>query len=430
MLKTIPGATRSDVLLVTTQVWPNAALLADALLRAGLRVSALCPKRHPMRALGGLDDVAVYRQSARRALVVRAIEDFTPALVVPCDDMAVAVLHEVHAELVASGQAPQAAELIARSLGDPYFFDATRKKSEFLRLAAHAGAKVPETVVLRDRADLQRRAEDRLWPAVLKADCWWGGRGTRVVRSAAEALAAYDELLRARTWFTALKDSAREGSTLPLYARRLAQEGAITLQAFAPGRPLNHTVVCWKGKVLAGRSYEVIETMPNFGNATVVRPVEAPAAAEAAAACVARLGLSGFAGFDFMYDEATGACALLEVNPRVTTGCYTAPRGQASLAQAFARLVKDLARGVVATAPTYPATRASVRELIALFPQEIERDPASAYLRAADHQVPWHEPDLVRSCLEMTGRTNLYGRASHVVKAMLAAKSAPKSRVM
>ena len=46
---------------------------------------------------------------------------------------------------------------------------------------------------------------------------------------------------------------------------------------------------------------------------------------------------------------------------------------------------------------------ATGRELIALFPHELQRDPASPVLRDALHDVPWESPALIEYVLRGDG---------------------------
>jgi hypothetical protein len=412
------GATPSPrVMLLTTQRWPTAALLANALIDAGFAVSALCPAGHPMRAVCGLATAPAYWHPRRHAGLARVLATTNPDLIVPCDDDAVSVLHEHHARRRADPRAGAAIELIEKSLGDPRNHELLRAKSAFVRLAADHGVRTPATAVLADLADLQTRLTGTTFPVVVKADGWSGGRGTRIARDAAEAVAAFETLSRPLGWASAAKDSLREGSVLPLYRRLKNERPVVTLQAFAPGRPVNRAVICNQGKVLAGRTFEAVETMPNNGNATVVRPRQIAEIDTAVERCVALLGLSGVAGFDFMYDEATGAAYLLEVNPRATSACYTAPKGEPKLTEALFAAVTG--RPV----PRGRTSDANPSSLIALFPQEFERDPHSAYLRNAESQAPLDRPELIEACLASAARRTLYARLVEAIKRGPASKA-------
>ncbi len=408
---------RAKVLLFTCETWPMAALFADSLVGAGLEVGALSPSTHPLRSVSSVIFQRDYQHPLRHALLAKAIGDMQPSLIIPCDDTAVAVLHEHHAACGADPAARARKALIEQSLGDPAHFEILRKKSDFIAFAKAQGVQVPTTLAIEDSADLAEKLRQGSWPKVLKADGWSGGRGTHVVRSPDEAQAAYAEIARARGMAAMVKDSLRAGSLMPLYRTRIAPDANVTLQTFVPGRPVNRAVICWRGKVIAGRTFEAVRTMPNNGNATVVRLRDIPAVDQAVELLVERLGISGVAGFDFMHDDDTGATHLLEVNPRATTACYAAPKDMAPLAHAFAALFPSLAsRRAPAAAVRAPRT------LIALFPQEIERDPESAYLVDGDHTVPWHEPALVEACLRQATQVTPYEHFTRLVKRVLSSE--------
>lgn len=403
------------LLLFTTQRWPTAALLAQALVDAGVEVATLCPAGHPLRAVKGLAAAPTYRHLRRHAQLADLIAAHCPVAVVPCDDDAVAILHDHHARCAT---APTRARLIEQSLGDPAQYFLLRHKSAFVRLAAEHGLQTPQTVVIESRADLVARLATTRFPVVVKADGWSGGRGTRIARSADEALAAFESLSRPLSWTAALRDALYDGAMTPLYRRAEQAPAVVALQAFAPGAPVNRAVICRGGKVIAGRTFEAVQTMPNNGNATVVRPRHIPQVDAAVERCVALLGLSGLAGFDFIYDDAMDAAYLLEVNPRATSACYTAPAGEANLAVAlFAAMTGG-------SLPSDPLAGEAERSLIALFPQEFERDPASRHLRDAEQQTPLDRPDLVEACLSQAARRSPYARIVDTIKAVRAGRQA------
>jgi hypothetical protein len=407
---------RPRLLLFTTERWPTAALLAQALADAGFEVAALCPPGHPLRAVKGLIAAPAYRHLRRHAQLADLIAALGPVGIVPCDDGAVAILHDHHARCKSGLVARPGAELIEQSLGDPAHYALLEHKSAFVRLAAEHGLQTPQTVVIESRAGLVARLATTGFPVVVKADGWSGGRGTRIAQTVDEALAAFDSLSRPLSWTSALRDALYDGAMTPLYHRAEHAPAVVTLQAFAPGVPVNRAVICRGGKVVAGRTFEAVQTMPNNGNATVVRPCRIPQVEVAVERCVALLGLSGVAGFDFIYDEGADAAYLLEVNPRATSACYTAPAGEANLAAAF---FAAMAGG---SAPDLTVGEEK-EPLIALFPQEFERDPASQYLLDAEQQTPVDRPDLVEACRSQAASRSPYARLLDAVRAMRARRA-------
>jgi hypothetical protein len=103
------------------------------------------------------------------------------------------------------------------------------------------------------------------------------------------------------------------------------------------------------------------------------------------------LNLSGLHGFDFMLEEQTGNAYLIEMNPRATQV------GHLALGQG--RDIPAALYAVLSGKVVQPAPKVTENATIALFPQEWMRDPASAFLRSAYHDIPWEEPELVRDCV-------------------------------
>src|SRR6202789_2864545 len=100
---------RPSVLIVAAKWWPLSARLAIALIRHGCRLSALCPKGHPLSLVGGLERIERYRGTQSLSCLSRTLRDLRPEFVIPCDDGVVAQLHALHA------QGPEMRPLIERS---------------------------------------------------------------------------------------------------------------------------------------------------------------------------------------------------------------------------------------------------------------------------------------------------------------------------
>jgi predicted ATP-grasp superfamily ATP-dependent carboligase len=162
---------------------------------------------------------------------------------------------------------------------------------------------------------------------------------------------------------------------------------AVSIQRFVHGRPANAAVACWQGKVLAAVLVEVLCSNGATGQATVVRIVSHPGMLLAVEVIVDRLNLSGLCGFDFVL-SADGSAHFLELNPRATPTCHLiAADGKALLACLYSAL-----QGPQRSRPE----RTPRLGPIALFPQEMIRDPDSPFLQSAYHDIPWQSPELVK----------------------------------
>jgi len=172
-----------------------------------------------------------------------------------------------------------------------------------------------------------------------------------------------------------------------LFRRR----SVVNAQAFLAGREATSAIACWKGTVLAGLHFEVLNKGNSTGPATVLRFIENVEMSVAVEKMARRLNLSGLHGFDFMLEAHTGNAYLIEINPRATqVGHLTLGLGRDLPAALYS---------AVSGKAVQAAQRVTGNDTIALFPQEWLRDPASAFLRSGYHDVPWEEPELVRECV-------------------------------
>lgn len=382
------------ILLTATLRWPIAARLASAFAELGCRVEVLCPRGHPAQ-----HGRAAYRLHAHAGFnplpaLRAAIAAAAPDLVIPCDDDAALQLQRLHRQAADAGAADLPLKLlIERSLGTPEACALATSRGRLLALAAGLGVRVPDTAEIDTPAALDAWLAAHALPAVLKIDGSWGGQGVALVHSRDEAQRAF-ERLGARPWLPGALVHALLERDASLITRALHPPARrVTLQPFVAGTPANRAVACWQGRVLAGTSVAALHTQHPTGPATVVRVIDHPAMADAAQRLVQHLGLSGLWGLDFMLDAATGAAFLIEVNPRATPICHLNLGDGHDLPAA---LCTQLA-GAGAARQGAPIGR----DVIALFPGEWRRDPASAYLAEAHHDVPWREPALVRDGIDI-----------------------------
>jgi glutathione synthase/RimK-type ligase-like ATP-grasp enzyme len=366
--------------------WAATTRLCLAMATGGFEVRALAPDihaLHDMRAIG-TRQLGRTRRDAIRS-IVQAIEEDSPDLLIPADDRAIDLIRVLYKRAVRGHvKVPsQKAALIEASLGAPSTFLFSHLKSHFVSFARDEGLLVPRTQIIRNLGDLRTILEEVDFPVVIKRDESFGGQGVRTAVDATDAEQAFTELQRSGGYVAALKQAVKKVDIA--YLGRLFREGpAITLQEYIKGRPANRAVVCYRGEVLAGLSVEVLCTSETNGPATVVRAIESIEMATAVARIVRRLCLSGFVGFDFMLEEGTGRAYLIEMNGRPTQICHFALDDKSDLIGALAAsFMSPIGRKTTSNIGSSP---------IALFPQEIWRDPNSDFLRSAYHDVPPNEP--------------------------------------
>jgi ATP-grasp domain len=370
---------RPVVLIGATMWWPLSARLAMALIRHGCRVSAVCPPRHPLRFVRGIEGLYPYKGPALR----RAITASRPDIVVPCDDGVVWQLHSLH------GIHPDVRLLIERSLGPPEMYPTIRSRGRVLQAAAELGIRVPPTETLNSEQQLGGWCAETA--AVLKLDGTWGGTGVEIAHSPGEALAAFRRMAKPQGASVAWKRSLVNRDPFALWAWRNREEPRVTIQQFIPGRPANTMFACWQGEVLSIVTVEVVSAQGTTGAATVVRLIHNAEIAEAARLIARRFRLNGFHGLDFVLESGTGAAYLIELNPRSTQLGHLRLPGQGDLAGVFSAKLK----GEDPPLEGDPITS----DTVAFFPQAFSWNPQSPYLHRGYHDVPWEEPGLLRELL-------------------------------
>jgi predicted ATP-grasp superfamily ATP-dependent carboligase len=363
-----------------TRDWFGSARLPAALVRAGFEVASLgfpgALITHSRYVTTHFPLPSAANDSEVLAALERALVAFQPTLVIPGDDPAVEVLHAFAAELRARpNSGAELGRCLTRSLGDPLHYAKVQSRRALHALGLELGLRMPEQAVVANATEAEYFAEKYGFPLILKAENTCAGFGTSICRDRAALSAGF-------SYF-----DARYGArNLPL--------STITVQRFITGRTAMRAVATYEGKVLAGLSAYKLETHPApTGPSTVVDFFENDEMERAVASVTHAFNLSGFASFDFMIEAETGAAYLIELNPRPTPICH--------LGGAFGDdLCGALWQRVTGSPPVAVLPRAEGRR-VALFPQEWARVADSPYFQQAFHDVPWGEPELMRTLAAM-----------------------------
>jgi hypothetical protein len=383
-----PGAP-PDVLLLATQPWPTGARLGLALRAVGFRVSIWCPYRHPLLLTHATQRHYPYATLDPLKSLQSAIIAADPHLIVPCDDLATFRLQQLAERALTHPHLDRVLAVIEQSLGPPADLNTLTVRTAVLAAAADGGVAVPSNARVAAIGDLRTWLCVNGFPAYLKADGTSGGIGVRPAHAYEQAAAAFRALNAPPRTLRALKRLAidRDSTLLGPLVRR--QRPSISVQRAVAGAEANSAIFCWRGQVLASITVQVLATRYERGPSTVVRRFRNAAMDRAAEVLASRLNLSGFYGLDFVLDEQVGIAWLLEMNSRATQIAHLALGPDHDLAAA--------AFAAVAGVPVHPRAVVTTAETIALFPQEWQRDPASALTPGAYYDVPWDAPALVRA---------------------------------
>lgn len=383
---------KPTVLIVTTARWFPTARLAVALANAGFTVDAVCPSHHPIARTGTVRQIYNYDGLDALTSVSEAITGAKADVLVPGDDLATQHLHLLYDQERSKGDAgAPLCKLLEDSLGSPQHFPALYARTKFMELAQEEGVRVPKTSVIHDSSELKNWIAQTGFPTVLKADFSSGGDGVRVARDLEDAERALRVLQAPPLLARAMKRALLDRDTTLVWPSLLRRRSLVNAQAFVAGREATSAVACWKGEILAGLHFEVINKAVPSGPATVLRLIENVEMSTAAEKMVRRLNLSGLLGFDFMLESRTGNAYLIEINPRATQVGH--------LTLGLGRDIPAALYSAVSGLPVRPTAKITNDDTFALFPQEWIRDPASAFLQSAYHDVPWDKPELIRACV-------------------------------
>lgn len=347
----------------------------------GAEVEVVCPPDHPMRGLSCCR--RRYNLSATRpvASLERAIAESRPNLIVSCDEPVLDHLCTLHRSAT-----PEIRRLIEDSIGDLRAIDTALARSALVELAIAEGIPTPRSVSIGSQEQLKEQGARLGLPFVLKADTSAGGQGVRIVHRMDEAAVLWERLRGPVTLPQTINRLLRDRDVNHVLHHFEAKTSVVMAQEFIEGREANLAAACWQGELLAANVFEVVHTWCVRGPSSVLRVVENPAMLEAARTLVRRVNYSGLCGFDFIFSP-DGTPLLLEMNARPTQVAHL-PLGKG----------RDLVAAYLsaATGRTFAERPAATdNPLIALFPQELQRDPESPMLTKAYHDVP-DEPVLVR----------------------------------
>jgi hypothetical protein len=392
----------ASVLLFATLSWPATARLAGAFADVGTGVSALAPKRSPVLVSRYVTRPFAFRPLAPLESLRHAIWSAPHDLVVPCDERAALLLQRLYE--AANRAEPSIATLIRRSLGDPEVYERLVSRSGFIGIASKLGVCAPETRAVRSEGELERHLVTASYPLVLTLDGTSGGEGAAIARGREEAVAAYGRLMASQSRLHNLARAVIRGDFAALDAALHPGKKSCSLQAFVAGARCSAVFACWQGNLLASIHLEAM-VQDGAGRASVVKRIECAEMELAAKRIAARFRLSGLHGLDFVRD-AEGKTYLVAMNPRAVQASYLPFGPGRDLAAA---LLGALTRAECAPRP------AIAENEVAFFPGEWRRDPQSAYLISAFHDVPWDDPAVLRQCLGFPGRRRLAHDAAPAV---------------
>lgn len=386
------------------QYWIGIARLPKVLQEAGFKVGVLCFPKSYIAKTRYLDKLFLLESPGNTLLksLRKAIEVWRPVLLIPGDELTVRFLHLI-VRLATTNKLNSlpidVVKTIQSSLCSPDFYEAATNKTITQRVAREIGLRTPAQQSFDSVADALSFKTEYSYPVVLKKSFGTGGSGVKICDNSEQLMEALHNFqpLPAKppsikslikNWLRELLRSDLD--PVQLNPAQLPDDPAVSIQQFISGKPAMYCLVAIAGKTLAGYTAvkEIVNPSPT-GMSSVIHFIKQPEMASAASALMTLFNYTGFASIEFMIEEKTGFAYLLECNPRPTSVNHLGEKVGVNLCGALFQQLN----GKVET----PSLSADSEMVVALFPQEWQRDPNSNYLLNTYHDVPWDDPMLVRA---------------------------------
>jgi hypothetical protein len=364
------------ILIVGRSNYLGIARLPHALRIAGAEVGGLCFRNDFLAHTDFLDWRSYWGERKKYGICVEKILALpiflsviwrkTPDLIIPGDESAVKLIRAAQKFFLPllNIVAPRAAAGLRRSLPDTEkAYRAITRRWPNHELAMSLGIACPEGEGIQSQAQLEAFAVKHGLPVVVKFDDTNAGSGVHICSKMEQI---------AQVWAKAARHDASPSGIV---------------QSHKPGKPGLCALVAFEGRLLAQFCIEKTESYPRdtspSSQVTLIAPPTMPDTAEK---LVAAMNYTGFMGVDFMVDPVTGHCWLIECNPRPVP---VSNWGALSL-----MLVQALGGGQEGRVAHHVPELGTV---LALFPQEWLRCKGAAPDPALRHDIPLHDPGLVKA---------------------------------
>lgn len=379
------------LLIALEESWLGISRLPAGLKKAGFEVVAFCIPGSYLSQTRYIDRHIFWDKHQRGArlraarAIVQAIKSLQPTLVIPGDEEAVMLLHKIYALASRFSLTGRTRETLARSLTDPQALSAVLMKDAFSEFAARCGVRVPKNEVVPTADAAIAIAQDWGYPVVLKQSLGYAGGNVLICHDDGELRRAFEsfqpKVIAPTGWKGRLKGKLLGASS--------TLDDRVSIQQFIQGPTALFSFAADRGTLL--RYVAAIQVRchpPKTGPSCVVRTMASAEMERFARSMAKALNFSGFGGFDFILDDATGQAYALECQPRPVYLTNVGALCGANLPEAlFAQLTG-----------TDPGPQPAIAETtVALFPNEYNRDPNSEYLTSGLHDIPWDDPDLVKA---------------------------------
>jgi Carbamoyl-phosphate synthase L chain, ATP binding domain len=376
------------------------ARLPESLAKAGVEVAVLSATANPISHSSfvarsySMEKLQSWRKFGK--VLGSVMADWKPDLILPCDELVVAMLHHLLKNPRIASRFLDKSQLstLQRSIGKIEMLDAMLLKYNTRCLAETLDVPVPKSKRVRTLIEAECAASGIGFPVFLKASFSWAGQGVIRCDTLEQVKTAFSTLSRKSAW---IKTVAKRVLGRNWYPENIT----IEVQQAVAGHSVMFSIVALEGKVLGGLFARRSECVAQNGPSTTVTIGDHTECRVNAEKMVSAMGASGFLAFDFMCCEKTEHMFLLECNPRPNQIFHLGQIVGSDLCQA---LVDGL------NGHRQPALIPRGEAIIPLFPQAWMQNEKTALAQLRDLDVPKNDSKLLNFMLR---RGEAEGHASH-----------------
>lgn len=376
------------LIISTNKYWMGISRLPFALDRAGFISYALCPLGSYLsytKFLSGKICFPTFTYTRSKFFyfpLAFSLLKFRPDVVIAGDEEALTALLKLSNALSRIPGLREYSKKLRPTLRGAEFDNLLLSKSSFIKKCQDLNISVPTNIVISTLEDAKAAALQLGFPLVLKIDGGYGGAGIFICSSESELIENFSKSAKV----SALKFLKMLIKNL-FFIPTTSEYSGISLQQFIPGITGHIPFCALNGKFLAGNSMLKIKTHPGpTGPSSVSRGIESKELEGYAQKLVGEVGYSGFGALDFIVQDGTDKIFIIEFNPRATPASHFSDE----------LVTYDLCQTYFKALHGMPIENRQFKGFtVAMYPNEIVRDPKSSYLTEAFHDIPTDDPLLL-----------------------------------
>jgi len=383
------------LIVAMNQHWPGISRLPSGLKRAGFIITTLCPKKSFLAQSVQVDDSIQYpifsysRSKIFYILAIYSLFYFKPDFIIPGDEEAILVLHRLSVFFGLIPGLGKWQQLIRNSMTPSEFDSIIESKELFVESCRDWGIRVPKSFsVSHLQQATQLVPELGGFPVVIKKDSGYGGSGVAVCENQEELNQKFREFQEPPHFTVLIKHILRKFFFISIFD---SGEG-LSLQQYIDGQVALAPFVALRGELFAINPMIKVLTYPTKTSPScVVQGFENDEVFNFSKIVASKLNYNGFGSLDVMIENSTGKCFVIELNPRpIPTVHLKAEVIGNDLCVCLFNALNNIKQ------EAHPLKLAT----IALFPNELKRDPNSPYIKDGYHDIPENEPKLMESLLK------------------------------